>query len=386
MKTNQTGQTAENAESQSDWVKTPVANLIRYRPSGIYFARVRIRSKLFRDSLKTDVISVAKLRLGDYIKEKQDEIGDDAAVLSGKMTVADAVAMFRQRLDGQQNIKEGAKLYRRKCLEALLKSWPELEAKPVGKVSKEDCLAWARRFATDYSPSVYNNTVGTLRMILDIAVEKGARAQNPARFITKKRIVLRELVLPSPEQFESFVASIEQAGAWCSQECADLVRFLAFGGFRKTEAANITWADCDFENGQVRLRITKNGKARSVPMIPDMKALLARLKSERPDARPGDAVMRVAECQKAMDGAAKKVGMPRITHHDLRHLFATRCIELGVDIPTVSRWLGHQDGGALAMKTYGHLRDDHSVAMASKVTFSKLITQNVVQPPNGQVA
>jgi integrase len=37
----------------------------------------------------------------------------------------------------------------------------------------------------------------------------------------------------------------------------------------------------------------------------------------------------------------------------LRHLFATRCIETGVDIPTVSRWLGHKDGGGLAMKVYG---------------------------------
>ena len=26
----------------------------------------------------------------------------------------------------------------------------------------------------------------------------------------------------------------------------------------------------------------------------------------------------------------------RLTHYDLRHLFATRCIENGVDIPTVS--------------------------------------------------
>jgi len=34
------------------------------------------------------------------------------------------------------------------------------------------------------------------------------------------------------------------------------------------------------------------------------------------------------------------------TECPLRHLFATRCIENGVDIPTVSRWLGHQDGGA----------------------------------------
>ena len=54
------------------------------------------------------------------------------------------------------------------------------------------------------------------------------------------------------------------------------------------------------------------------------------------------------------------IGIERITHHDLRHLFATRCIEAGVDIPTVSRWLGHVDGGALAMKVYGHLRRTHS--------------------------
>ena len=27
---------------------------------------------------------------------------------------------------------------------------------------------------------------------------------------------------------------------------------------------------------------------------------------------------------------------------------ATRCIEAGIDIPTVSRWLGHQDGGVLS--------------------------------------
>jgi Phage integrase family len=44
--------------------------------------------------------------------------------------------------------------------------------------------------------------------------------------------------------------------------------------------------------------------------------------------------------------------MKRITHHDLRHLFVTICIESGVDIPTVSRWLGHKDTGPLCMKTY----------------------------------
>ncbi|MES1180609.1 MAG: tyrosine-type recombinase/integrase, partial [Verrucomicrobiota bacterium] len=71
-----------------------------------------------------------------------------------------------------------------------------------------------------------------------------------------------------------------------------------------------------------------------------------------------------------------KLGISRFTHHDLRHLFATRCIESGVDIPTVSRWLGHKDGGALAMKTYGHLRDEHSTKMAQKVVFVVTPTTN----------
>jgi len=64
--------------------------------------------------------------------------------------------------------------------------------------------------------------------------------------------------------------------------------------------------------------------------------------------------------------------MERITHHDLRHLFATRCIESGVDIPRVARWLGHKDGGVLAMRVYGHLRDQHSAAMAKRVTFTQV--------------
>jgi hypothetical protein len=70
---------------------------------------------------------------------------------------------------------------------------------------------------------------------------------------------------------------------------------------------------------------------------------------------------------------------PKFTHHDFRHFFATTCIESGVDIPTVSRWLGHKDGGALAMKRYGHLRQEHSLAMIKKVSFDK--PANVIPLP-----
>jgi integrase len=151
-----------------------------------------------------------------------------------------------------------------------------------------------------------------------------------------------------------------------------LVRFLAYGGFRKSEAANVQWQDCDLAGKKIAVwgdpeNRTKNGEFRSIPMIPDMVQLLDRLRAERPDEPLETPVMRVRECQKAMDRAAKIVGISRITHHDLRHLFATRCIESGVDIPTVSRWLGHKDGGALAMKVYGHLDRRHEEAVSDRL-------------------
>ncbi len=107
--------------------------------------------------------------------------------------------------------------------------------------------------------------------------------------------------------------------------------------------------------------------------------MLQRIKDERGDKDfQTNPLMRVQECQGAINTACKKLGIARFTHHDLRHLFATRCIESGVDIPTVSRWLGHKDGGALAMKTYGHLRDLHSTNMAQKVVFAETAEPKVI--------
>jgi len=63
----------------------------------------------------------------------------------------------------------------------------------------------------------------------------------------------------------------------------------------------------------------RNNEVREVPMIPDMRRLPERLLCERGDEAPDAPVMRVRECQKAMDRAARVIGMSRITHHDLRH-------------------------------------------------------------------
>jgi len=365
-----------NSAKQSAWQKTSYANLIRYQPSGKYFARLRVRGKLIRRSLKTTRMRVAKLRLTDLEKAERQKSEHQTAVADGRMTFGDALAIYRQRLKSDASLKPRSKVYREERIAALLKSWPAIGKTDVRNISKQNCLTWAGEFAEKAAPSNFNNTVGTFRLILDIAVEAGAIYDNPGRFIKRVRVLPKKLHLPDHDQFLRLVDTIEEWGGGWKHRCADLVRFLAFGGFRKSEAANVTWADCDFEKGEILVRGdvetgTKNWSVRRVPMIPDMKRLLTDLRTKRADEPVTATVMGVRECQGAIDSACKKLGIPRITHHDLRHLFATLCIESGVDIPTVSRWLGHKDGGALAMRVYGHLRDQHSVAMAQRVTFSR---------------
>ncbi len=365
---------ADSAEKVKLWQKTNFSNLIRYTPSGVYFCRIRVQGHLIRKSLKTDVLSVAKLRLTDEEKKHRQAARSQLAIQRGRgqMIFGEALEIYRARLQANPDIKSKTKDYYEQRILSLRKTWSTLEKTNLRDLSKQDCLDWAARY--DGSSPAFNNNVLVLRAVLDIAIESGVIYENVARHIPRRKVRPKELHLPDNAKFAEFVQTIEKAGGRFSYDCANLVRFLAFGGFRLGEAKNITWPDCDFAREEIVVRgdpdeATKNGEVRRVPMIGEMRHLLERLQNERSGESATNSVMRVGECQKAMETAAKKVGIAHLTHHDLRHLFATRCIESGVDVPTVSRWLGHKDGGALAMKVYGHLRNQHSASMAKLVNF-----------------
>lgn len=355
------------------WEPTRYQNLFRYVPSGMIFARLKITGKQVRKCLKTTSLELAKSKLAE-LERNERAVADDRR--RGKMLFGEALDEHLQSRKRDATLKPRTKAYDDQQVVALLKTWPGLRDLDIKRISKEDCERWAAKFAEDYAPSGYNHTLAILKHALERAVDQGVSHDNPAKKLKRQAERPKKLTLPTQDQFAAFVKEIESGGSGKSQPCADLVRFLAYSGCRKMEAAHVTWADINFDAGTIRvhgdpLHGTKNGEFRSIPILPEMRELLLRLQSEKPEARPENPVMAVRECQKAMNRAARIVGMERITHHDLRHLFATTCIESDVDIPTVSRWLGHKDGGTLAMRTYGHLRDEHSVAMAQKVFFAK---------------
>jgi integrase len=356
------------------WERTRLQNLIRHK-SGRYYARAFAGGKEVWKSLKTSHFSVAQAKLAEFLKEHRERVSNGNGEASAKMTFGEAAAIHLRNLDDNLRIKTSTRDYWRRRLLALIKSWPGLNETEVRKITQVACKEWASSYGRKASPSNYNNTIALLRHVLAIAIEAGVLYSNPATVLKRAAIRGKEIALPSIDKFNSLLAEMRNGHSRYSLHCADLAAGLAFTGCRVSEVREISWRDVEFDAGEIVVRGdaetgTKNWELRRVPLIPDARALFQRMRSEHAGESLDTKVFRVGECQKALDRACKKVGADRITHHDLRHLFATRCIESGVDIPTVSRWLGHKDGGALAMKTYGHLRREHSQAQALKVTFA----------------
>lgn len=348
------------------WEPTSVTYLFRYIPTGEYVMRRRRGKSDERVYLGTNLISVAKWKIPEVLK------GWRQKAVKCAQTVSELSEEWISTKEADPSLKARTKTYQRDRLAALMRSWPELATLRPPEVKEADVSRWASDYATRFSPSNYNHVLSILRDVFNLAVEKSIISSNPVLRIKRKRETSKSLRLPDAGQFQRLVAAIRSSGSGSAAGCGDLVEFLAFSGLRvHSEAAHVTWGDIDLNGGRMTVRGepgvgTKNREERTIPIIPELRALLVRLSARRRNGeqRP----VRVKSCYVALSAACSKIGIPNLTHHDLRHIFASRCLASGVDVPTVAQWLGHKDGGALLLKTYSHVLQSHSFEMAKRVS------------------
>ena len=383
---------------QTVWETTREQNLLRNRASGRYYARFKVSGKPKWISLKTDVWSVAKVRIADHRSRIERGRQRVASVTAGEANMGSLVALYRSRIEDRTNITQGSKDGLLRAIRGVLKTWPGFENLTPDKITREAVIEWRNRISREgtgfvakgakgpsakmagKSASTINHCIDALRQIVDIAVDQGQLGSNPLeRRGLKAKLKPRKPNLPEASKLASIFAEIERGGGGSSRDAADFCRFLAYTGCRRSEAAAVTWGDVDFARGVVRVCGTKTAAAmREVPLIPSARALLERLHACHLEsapkavggarqADPKQPVLAVSEAGKSLARACEKFGVELLTHHDLRDAFATSAIEAGVDIPTVAAWLGHADGGALLMRVYAHHRRAHSVAQAAKV-------------------
>jgi integrase len=103
------------------------------------------------------------------------------------------------------------------------------------------------------------------------------------------------------------------------------VEFLAYSGLRATEASSVRWQDLDLERGRIYVAPGKNSNSRIVPILEPMRDLLTRIQAEprwfkNETRRKAGCVLSAVECEKALTAACARIGVQRLTRHDLRHL------------------------------------------------------------------
>jgi integrase len=157
------------------------------------------------------------------------------------------------------------------------------------------------------------------------------------------------------------------------------LRFLVLTGAREKEALRIRWEDVDCDKGFVTIGAdadTKNAQHRTVNFTPELRALFQDMIAARPpdssflfpSPQRGPKDIAAHSLRESFKLVRSKARMPRVGFHDFRHFFASQCVMAGVDFMTVAYWLGHQDGGILVGKVYGHLADEHKRRMADNLS------------------
>jgi integrase len=232
----------------------------------------------------------------------------------------------------------------------MLKHWPGDVHGDAAGVTAETLLAFAQACGPVACPSRWNQICAALAVVLPHLPK-----------LKRRRLNCRDFTPPSQGQFTAFLAELDQTPR---SRAGLIVRFLSLSGMRFGEAMALTWGHVLPDRIEVPAGVTKSGKGRAVPLVPGMAEVLARLRALQV---PGGFVLPQQNPRKAMEQASARAGVGHWSAHLCRHYFATQCITSGVDMPTVARWLGHQDGGALLAKTYFHLVDAHSAEMAAKV-------------------
>ncbi|HEX3626704.1 MAG TPA: site-specific integrase [Verrucomicrobiae bacterium] len=234
-------------------------------------------------------------------------------------------------------------------IDCIGRKWPEKFREDVDQISIQDLGDFIGRIAS-LSDSRFNGIVTMFRATVPAAKK-----------IRRRRLRLKERPLVNQAEFSKLLQELDGRPR---SHAGLIVRFLAHTGLRINEARQVRWEHVQKDFFLLPGSVTKNDHTRVIPFVNGIRKILEALRQVAGDRT---AVIPQAECKRSLRTACKLAGLHRLTHHDFRHLFTTRCIESGVDIPTVARWRGDKDGGAMLVKNYFHLLDEHSRRMAERV-------------------
>ena len=161
-----------------------------------------------------------------------------------------------------------------------------------------------------------------------------------------------------------------------------------YTGLRIGELLALEWTDVDFEKREISISKTCHDSkdelgryvrfvnppktSTSMRVIPIPKQLMPMLREIKKRNRShyvvgdGDKIISVRSYQRTYELILKKHGLPHRGFHALRHTFATRAIECGMDVKTLSELLGHKNP-TVTLNRYAHSLMEHKKDMMNRL-------------------
>jgi integrase len=182
---------------------------------------------------------------------------------------------------------------------------------------------------------------------------------------------------------------IERAVRECKKNKMLGILLCLYTGLRIGELLALEWSDIDFvkgtlsvtktchdtkgERGGITLFVDTPKTETSVRVIPLPKQIIPLLKemkryskSKRVIAGNNGKIVSVRSYQQSFECLLKSLHIDHKGFHSLRHTFATRAIECGMDIKTLSEILGHKNP-IITLNRYAHSLMDHKREMMNKL-------------------
>lgn len=132
-------------------------------------------------------------------------------------------------------------------------------------------------------------------------------------------------------------------------------------GMRRGELLSIKWSDIDLPAKILRIRTTKNGHPRTIPLTPKAIETLASIPQTAARVLP----VTPNAVRLAWERLRTRAGVGDLRLHDLRHEAVSRFFELGLSTPEVALISGHRDPRMLFR--YTHPRPEVIAAKLAKV-------------------
>ena len=235
-----------------------------------------------------------------------------------------------------------------------------------------------------YSPGTVNCIAFVAKHSLVSAENAGKRQAHlncKLRFRVRYRREMKCLTVTNQKKLENYVNASDVPKLFGITICL-------YTGLRIGELLALKWSDIDFKKAIIYVRSTCHDiygeqgyqkildtpetftSKREIPLpkriIPGLKELQKTGDSEFVISGKNGKVVSKRSYESTFGTVLKRLGLPHMGMHSLRHTFATRAIESGMDVKTLSEILGHKNA-TITLNCYVHSLPEHKRLMMNKV-------------------